>query len=215
MFESSEMGFFQKVLDRISDPNIAYMLMMLGFYRNYCLSYLIPGYISRHCRRYFFDFCFLFHEFYAGKLCRDCFNYFWHYSFFTRNKNNKSWPLSNRRNCFSFIRLYDFYSGQPCRKFCCVSWSVIFAATGVTALFFLFIVTMGLKAQRSKPVTGSKAFDRKNRLKPLMYLNPSGQVKIYGMKYGMQYLLSGKINENEKVIVKEIKGLTLYVERII
>ena len=26
--------------------------------------------------------------------------------------------------------------------------------------------------------------------------------------------LSGKINENEKVIVKEIKGLTLYVEPV-
>ena len=30
--ESDEMGFFQKVLDRLSDPNIAYLLMMIGFY---------------------------------------------------------------------------------------------------------------------------------------------------------------------------------------
>ena len=26
------MGFFQKILDRLSDPNIAYLLMMIGFY---------------------------------------------------------------------------------------------------------------------------------------------------------------------------------------
>ena len=26
------MGFFQKVLDEISDPNISYILMMLGFF---------------------------------------------------------------------------------------------------------------------------------------------------------------------------------------
>jgi len=30
--ESLEMGFFQKVLSRLSDPNISYIIMMLGFY---------------------------------------------------------------------------------------------------------------------------------------------------------------------------------------
>src|SRR5664279_4472309 len=30
--DSEEMGFFQKILNKISDPNIAYMLMMLGFF---------------------------------------------------------------------------------------------------------------------------------------------------------------------------------------
>src|SRR6185369_709959 len=30
--DSQDMGFFQKVLDRLSDPNIAYLLMMIGFY---------------------------------------------------------------------------------------------------------------------------------------------------------------------------------------
>ena len=32
LLKFSEMGFFQKVLDKLSDPNIAYMLMMLGFF---------------------------------------------------------------------------------------------------------------------------------------------------------------------------------------
>lgn len=35
-----------------------------------------------------------------------------------------------------------------------ISWSVIIAATTMTALFFLFVVGLGLKAQRSKVVTG-------------------------------------------------------------
>ncbi len=30
--EVFEMGFFQKILDKLSDPNIAYMLMMIGFF---------------------------------------------------------------------------------------------------------------------------------------------------------------------------------------
>jgi membrane-bound serine protease (ClpP class) len=90
-----------------------------------------------------------------------------------------------------------------------ISWSVIFSATAVSALFFFFIVTMGLKAQRAKPVSGSNAFIGKTA-ETLNVLDLSGLVKISGETWNA-ISLAGKINENEKVIVKEIKGLTLYV----
>jgi membrane-bound ClpP family serine protease len=42
-------------------------------------------------------------------------------------------------------------------------------------------------------------------------LDPGGQVNFMGETWNA-ISLSKKISENEKVIVKEIKGLTLYVE---
>ena len=60
--ESQEMGFFQKILDRLSDPNIAYLLMMIGFY-GILFELFNPGcYISGYCWCYLPHFCILFHE---------------------------------------------------------------------------------------------------------------------------------------------------------
>jgi membrane-bound serine protease (ClpP class) len=101
------------------------------------------------------------------------------------------------------------FRSSPAENFVDISWSVIFSATAVSALFFFFIVTMGLKAQRAKPVSGSNAFIGKTA-ETLNVLDLSGLVKISGETWNA-VSLSGKINENEKVIVKEIKGLTLYV----
>ena len=42
--ETYEMGFFQKILDILSDPNIAYMLMMIGFF-GILFEFFNPGVI--------------------------------------------------------------------------------------------------------------------------------------------------------------------------
>jgi membrane-bound serine protease (ClpP class) len=68
---------------------------------------------------------------------------------------------------------------------------------------------MGLKAQKTKPVSGAKALIGKTA-ETLDTLNVSGQVLLMGETWNA-VSLSGRISKNEKVIVKEIKGLTLYV----
>jgi membrane-bound serine protease (ClpP class) len=84
--------------------------------------------------------------------------------------------------------------------------------TAVTALFFLFIVGMGLKAQRLKPVIGNNALIGMKG-NTLTLIDPSGMVKVNGETW-KAIAVSGKINEGEKIIVKEIRDLTLYVEPI-
>ena len=68
---------------------------------------------------------------------------------------------------------------------------------------------MGLRAQRSRPVSGVNTLIGQTA-ETISPLNLQGHVKISGETWNA-ISLSGKINENEKVIVKEIKGLTLYV----
>lgn len=93
-----------------------------------------------------------------------------------------------------------------------VSRSIIFTTTAVTTLFFMFVVGMGLKAQRLKPVTGNNALIGMIG-NALTIIDPSGMVKVNGETW-KAIALAGKVSEGEKIIVKEIKDLTLYVESV-
>jgi len=99
---------------------------------------------------------------------------------------------------------------SPVENYVSLSWSVIISVTAFSTLFFLFLVTMGLRAQRSKPASGVNTMIGQTAL-TLGDLNPAGQVSVLG-EIWKAVSLSGKIPENEKVTVKEIKELTLYVE---
>jgi membrane-bound serine protease (ClpP class) len=69
---------------------------------------------------------------------------------------------------------------------------------------------MGLKAQKAKKVSGQNTMIGQTAV-TLSRLDPAGQVKILGQIW-KAVSLGDVINTNEKVTVKEIKELTLYVE---
>ena len=50
------------------------------------------------------------------------------------------------------------FRSSPAENFVSISLTVIVASTLLTALFFLFVIGMGLKAQRSKPASGIQTF---------------------------------------------------------
>jgi membrane-bound serine protease (ClpP class) len=103
------------------------------------------------------------------------------------------------------------FRSSPAENFVAISWTLITASTLLTALFFLFVVGMGLKAQRSKPVTGLKAFIGK-RGETISELDPYGTVKVNGEMWNAASL-SGQIKPGENIVVRDIKNLTLYVEQ--
>jgi membrane-bound serine protease (ClpP class) len=93
-----------------------------------------------------------------------------------------------------------------------ISRSIIISATVITALFFLFVVGLGIKAQRRKAVTGAEALIN-DIGEVIESLAPIGKVKVQGELWNAESL-SGTINPGEKVRIKEMKNLKLYVERI-
>ena len=93
-----------------------------------------------------------------------------------------------------------------------ISRILIFSTVTITSGFFLFVIGMGLKAQRSKPVTGIKAMVGETAL-TLDELNPSGRVRMNGEIWNA-VSISGMVNTGEPVRVKEVKNLTLYVEHL-
>ena len=90
--------------------------------------------------------------------------------------------------------------------------SVIIAATAVSALFFLFIIGAGIKAQRRKAVTGVDALVGSIG-EVINTLDPSGTIKVQNEIWNAESL-AGVIGQGQKVRIKEMKNLKLYVEPI-
>src|SRR5688572_31586147 len=91
-----------------------------------------------------------------------------------------------------------------------LSWSVILTAVGVTSLFFLFVVGMGLKAQRAKPAMGLEAMIGEIG-QSISELNPSGTVRMHG-EIWRAISPAALIPEGKKVVVTGISNFTLQVE---
>ena len=97
-------------------------------------------------------------------------------------------------------------------EFAAISRVVIYSVTLLSALFFLFIVGAGLKAQRRKVITGSEGMTGATG-EVIEMLNPAGTVKVHGEIWNAESL-GGTINKGEKVIVKERKNLKLFEEQL-
>jgi membrane-bound serine protease (ClpP class) len=208
--ESEEMGFFQKILNRISDPNIAYMLMMLGFF-GILFELFNPGAIFPGIA----GVIFLVLAFYSMSSLPV--NYaglaliiFGIVLFLLEIKIISHGLLTIGGIISVLLGSMFLFRASPTENIVAISWSVIFATTTATALFFLFVVGMGLKAQRLKPVTGINSLIGCTG-EAVNLIDPAGMIKINGEMWNAESL-SGKINAGENVIVKEIKDLTLYVE---
>ena len=209
--ENYEMGFIEKLLNIISDPNIAYMLMMLGFlgiiFELFNPGAIFPGIVGVIALIFGFYAMSNLPVNYAG-LSLIIFGII----LFVLEIKVVSHGLLSIGGVISILlgSLFLFRT-SPEENFISISWTVIFAATSVTALFFLFVAGMGLKAQRTKPVIGIDTFIGKKG-EAVIALEPKGIIKINGEIWNA-ISLSAKIDAGEKIIVREIKNLTLYVEK--
>ena len=207
--ETLEMGFFQKVLSRLSDPNISYIIMMLGFYgllfELFSPGAIFPGIIGVICLILAFYSMSSMPVNYAG-LALIVFGII---LYLLEIKVISHGLLAIGGTISVLLGSMILFRTSPVENYVSLSWSVIISVTGFSALFFLFLITMGLRAQRSKPAIGVNTMIGQTAV-TLGALDPRGQVSVLG-EIWKAVSLSGKILENEKVTVKEIKELTLYV----
>jgi len=106
----------------------------------------------------------------------------------------------------------DFIRTDSTLEFARISYSVIVTTTIVTALFFLFIICIGLKAQRAKPVTGIEGLIGETG-ETLVILDLTGTVRVHGEVWNAESI-SGTISAGKKVRVTGIKDLKIYVESV-
>lgn len=206
-----EMGFTEKILNLISDPDVAYMLLMLGLigllFELFNPGSIFPGIVG------FISLVLAFYALntlpvnYAG-LALIIFGIV---LLLLEIKIVSHGMLAIGGICSLLIGSLMLIRTDSNFDFIKISRVLIFSSVTVTTCFFLFVVGMGLKAQRRKPVMGIESMldEIAEAIGPL---NPAGKVSMQGEIWNA-ISVSGNIDMGEKVRVKEIKNLTLYVER--
>jgi membrane-bound serine protease (ClpP class) len=204
-----EMGFRQRFLSALSNPNLAYILMMIGLVGLYFeLAHpgvIFPGVIGGICLILaFFAFRTLPVN-YAGILL-----ILLGVFLFIAEIKVASYGLLTVGGVVSLAlgSIMLFESPAP---FLRASLSVIIPTVAVTAAFFIFAMTMAIKAQMAKPATGAEGIVDETGVARTR-IDPEGKVFVHG-EFWNAY--SEKIiEEGERIRVLKTEGLRLKVEKL-
>jgi membrane-bound serine protease (ClpP class) len=175
--ESSEMGWRYRLLDTLSNPNIAYILMMLGFYGLFFeLSnpgVIFPGVFGAICLILAFFALQTLPVNYAGVLL-----ILLAIILFLAEIKVTSYGVLSLGGIVALLlgSLMLIESPDPALR---VSWYVILPMVATTAGFFLFAVSFALRAQMRQPTTGQEGLVGK-RAKVMTPIREEGKVFVHG-----------------------------------
>jgi membrane-bound serine protease (ClpP class) len=93
-----------------------------------------------------------------------------------------------------------------------ISLTVIIASVGLSMLFFTFLVGAGLKAQKSRPVSGIEGFIGETGV-VLQTIDPQGSVQVHGEIWDA-ITTGGRIEKGEMIRVVAMKNFLVTVERV-
>jgi membrane-bound serine protease (ClpP class) len=209
--EQLEMGFTVKVLDILSDPNIAYILMLLGIYgiifELYNPGSILPGVVG------VISLILAFYSMHTLPI-----NYaglglilFAIILFIAEIKITSHGLLAVGGVISLILGSMMLVRSESALEFVQISWSVILTSAAVTLMFFMFIVGFGVRALRSKPSTGREGLVGEVG-DSLSVLSPEGRVRVHGEIWNA-VSVSGKISKDVKVRVVGVDDLKLRVEK--
>lgn len=206
------LGIPRKILDIISDPNIAYLLLMLGFYGIY-FEFANPGAIFPGV----FGGIFLILAFFSFQVLP--INYaglaliILGIIFFILEVKIVSYGLLTIGGIISMIlgsmMLIDINQAPELLR--AVSLKVILPIVLFTAAFVIFSLTLALKAYRRKPTTGVEGLIGEIG-QAITDINKTGMVQVHGEHW--QAVSDEPIEKGSKVIVREVNRMILKVEKI-
>ncbi|MCE5312499.1 MAG: nodulation protein NfeD [Nitrospiraceae bacterium] len=204
-----EMGFRHKVLDFISNPNVAYILMMIGFYGLFFEltnpGSLVPGILGG------ISLVLAFYAFqtlpvnYAGLLLIVI-----GLILFILEIKVTSYGLLSLGGigCVILGSIMLIDSPDPLMK---LSFSVVVPAAVVTALFFGLTVRLAFRAFKSKPVTGAEELPGIHGTAKTDISADAGQVMVHGEIWSAYS--EEPIEKNARIIVESVDGLKVKVRR--
>ncbi|MBI4550925.1 MAG: nodulation protein NfeD [Candidatus Latescibacteria bacterium] len=203
-----EMGWRDTLLASLSNPNIAYLMMLLGFYGLFFElanpGAVFPGVIGGICLIVALFALQTLPINYAGLLLI----LIGLAMFIAEIKITSHGALTIGgiiATTLGSMMLID--SPYP---FLRVSLRVIIPAVLATTAFFVFAVGFGLKAQRRKPTTGSQGLIGSAGV-ALSALTPQGHILVHGEQWAARS--DQPIEKGEPVQVVGLTGLTLHVVR--
>ena len=198
----------QKLLGRIIDPNVAYILFILGFYGIlFELSNpgaILPGVVGGICLL----LAFLAFQALPVNLT-GVFLIVFAMVLFAVDVKVQSHGILTFGGVISLILGSLILLGGDAGA-ARVSISVIATVVGFTVLFFVFVVRAAFRAQRKKPVTGLQGLVGE-RGTALTDLGPSGQVFLHGEYWTAE--ADAPIAKGSAVVVDRVDGLSLKVRK--
>lgn len=208
--QTLEMGWGEKMLNILSDPNVAYILFLLGLYgllfELYSPGVIFPGIIGGICIILALYTMHTLPVNYAG-LALIVFGvvlFLLELKIVSHGLLGIGGVVSLLLGSMMLIRTDETWHVAS------LSWTVIITAVTISSLFFLFIIGMGLKAQRAKPAIGLDAMIGEIG-QSLSELNPGGTVRMHG-EIWKAISKAGLIAEGKKVVVTGFLNFTLQVE---
>lgn len=208
---SLDMSFVERLLNILGDPNISYIIMLLGIYgvlfELFSPGSILPGIVGVIALVMAFYSMHVLPINYAG-LALIVFSII---LFLLELKVASHGLLAIGGIVSLVLGSMMLFRSDSSLEMVRVSRVVIISATLVSALFFLFVIGMALRAQRRKPASGVEAMIGEKAV-ALGPIDLTGTVKLQGEIWNAESL-SGRINKGETVLVREIRNLILYVER--
>jgi len=206
--EEIKMGFRYRVLEIISNPNVAYILMILGFYGLYFeLSNpgaIFPGVAGAICLVLAFYALHTLPINYAGLLL-----IILGISLFIAEAFITSHGVLGIGGTISMllgsVMLID--SASPVLQ---ISWGVIIPVVAISAVMFIITVTIAVRVYREKPNTGKEGMIGMQAEAKSDILD-DGQVFVRG-EYWSAWS-DERIKKGEKVTITEVRGLKVKVIR--
>ena len=209
--EERAMGWQYELLNLLSDPNISYILFLIGLYGIFFELYnpgsVFPGVAGAIAIILALYAMQTLPINYAGLALIVV-----GIVLFLLEIKITSYGLLTIGGIISFFfGSIMLYKTDGTIEFVEISLGVIIPLVITTALFFIFVVGAGVRAQQKKVTTGESAMVGLEGI-ALTTLNPNGQVRVQGEIWSAESI-GGKIEKNAKIVVKEIQGLTLKVQK--
>jgi len=206
-----EMGTKNKILDILSDPNIAYIFFLLGVYgllfELYNPGAILPGVVGVISLILAFYSLHTLPVNYAGLALM----IFGVILFILELKIVSHGILAIGGIISLLLGSVMLISPESPLDMISLSWTVIIGAVGFTALFFIFAIGMGVKAQRRKPTTGSEGLIGETG-EATTDLAPEGTVHVHGELWHV-IASEGNLMRGDKVVVTAVEGLRLRVRK--
>ncbi len=201
------LGFRETLLALIADPNVAYLLMILGFYgllfELQSPGAILPGVVGGICLILAFLALSALPVNAAGVALLVLSLVF----FLAEIKVASHGVLGAGGVLSLLLGSIVLFHGEGVR----LSWTVIVAATVTTALFFAFVIGAGLRAQRRPATTGAAGMAQR-RGTVVDRLAPDGMVRVEGELWRAR--ADRAIETGEMVEVTGVEGLTLRVRAL-
>jgi membrane-bound serine protease (ClpP class) len=211
--ESYDMSTMDKFLNMISDPNIAYLLMMLGFFgilfEMFNPGAMVPGIIGVIALIFSFYTMRTLPINYAG-LALVIFGIL----LLLLEIKIVSQGILAIGGIVSLLlgSMMLIKAGSPL-EIAGISKLLVVITTAITGMFFLFVIGAGAKSQKRKPVTGLEAMTGLTGV-VLDALEPEGRVRVNGEIWNAVADI-GAIPKGETVRVNAVKKFVLTVEKVI